>query len=162
MINPLDKSNKTAEISQLMTDMDLFDRELVRAGIGLIAVSLILFLTNTHSRRKYYIGNYIATGLTAAAACAASVWAHRHIDGLKSRYFSGIIDFEAVQKALDPHPGRRPPLGVYTDSAFWFDAHYFIFGLLLLTAGLLILNAIWKTRLMKSEREALEAGKAVN
>ena len=161
MINPLDKSQKTEEIRQLMTDMDLFDRDLVKVGIGLILVSLTLLLTNTHSRRKYYIGNYIATALTAAAACAATIWAHQHIDGLKNRYFSGIIDFKAVEKALDPYPGRRPPLGVFSDSAFWFDAHYFVFGILLLAAVLLILNAIWKIILMRREKAALTNGKGV-
>lgn len=161
MITPLDKSAKTDEINQLMTDMDLFDRELVRAGIGIIVVSLILLLTNTHTRRKYYIGNYIATGLVAAAACALTAWAHVQIEGLKTRYFSGVIDFPAVQKALDPHPGRRPPLGIFSDSPFWFDAHYFIFGILLIAAVLLILNAIWKSILMKREKDALTMGRTV-
>lgn len=162
MINPLSSSKKTDEMRQLMTDMDLFDRDFVKAGIGLVIVSLALFLTNTHTRRKYYIGNYIAVALTAGAAGAAAAWAHGQIGGLKERYFSGILNFEEIQKALDPHPGRRPPLGVFTDSAFWFDAHYFVFGILLLAAVLLILNAIWKISLMRQEKAALTAGKAVD
>jgi len=161
MINPLDKRTKTAEMSQLMTDMDLFDKDLVRVGIGLVVVSLCLLLTNTQSRRKYYISNYIATGVTAAAAIAATIWAHQNITALRARYFSGIIDFEAVEKALDPHPGRRPPLGVFSDSAFWFDVHYVVFGILLIAAVLLILNAIWKSTLMKREQELLKADKGV-
>ncbi len=161
MLNPLDKKNKTEEITRLMTDMDLFDRDLVKIGIGLILVSLCLLLTNTHTRRKYYISNYIATGLVFIASCGASVWAHQQITELRTRYYSGIIDFPAVEKALDPHPGRRAPLGVFTESAFWFDVHYFVFGILLITAVLLILNAIWKSILMKRERETLSANKGV-
>ena len=159
MISPLD--SKTDEMKKLMSDMDSFDRELVRIGIGLILVSLCLLLTNTHTRRKYYISNYAATGAAFAAACAATVYAHSNIVNLRVRYYSGIIDFEAVQKALDPHPGRRPPLGEFTESAFWFDAHYFIFGILLIAAVLLILNAIWKSILMTREKEALSANKGV-
>ena len=49
MINPLNSSKKTDEMRQLMTDMDLFDRDFVKAGIGLVIVSLALFLTNTHT-----------------------------------------------------------------------------------------------------------------
>lgn len=159
MINPLD--SKTPEMRELMADMDSFDKVLVKVGIGLILVALCLLLTNTHTRRRYYISNYIATGMAVAASCAAIVFAHRNISELRERYYSGIIDFEAVQKALDPHPGRRPPIGDFTESAFWFDAHYFVFGLLLVTAVLLILNAVWKSILMKGEKEALSANKGV-
>ncbi len=157
MLSPID--NKTEEMKTLMSDMDSFDKHLVRIGIGLILVSLGLVLTNTHTRRRYYISNYIATGLAAAAACAVTINAHNNIADLRGRYYSGIINFEAVQKALDPHPGRRPPLGVFTESSFWFDAHYFVFGILLVTAVLLILNVIWKSILMKGEKEALSATK---
>ena len=159
MLTPYD--GKTGEIRQLMTDMDLFDRDLVKWGIGLILVSLCLLLTNTHTRRKYYISNYIATGLVCAAAFAVSISAHGTIADLRSRYYSGIIDFETVKNALDSHPGRRPPLGVFTDSPFWFDAHYFVFGILLVTAVLLAANAIWKIVLMKQEKGVLLADKEV-
>lgn len=159
MLTPYD--GKTEEMRQLMTDMDLFDRDLVRAGIGLILVSLVLLLTNTHTRRRYYISNYVATGLGCAAAFVVSILAHNEIIGLRERYYSGIIDFEVVKKALDSHPGRRAPLGVFTDSPLWFDAHYFIFGILLVAAVLLVANTIWKIMLMKSEKDVLLAGKEV-
>ena len=161
MITPLDEKDKSPEIRQLMTDMNSFDEDLVKIGIGLILISLTLLLTNTHSRRKYYISNYVVTGAVAAAACAASFVVHQRVSELKDRFFSGIIDFEYVKKALDPYPGRRQPKGVFTDSPFWFDLHYYLFGMLLLIAVLLIMNAIWKGVLMKSERSALSADKGV-
>ncbi len=55
---------------------------------------------------------------------------------------------------------RNGGISVYTESTFWFDVHYFVFGILLLAAVLLILNTIWKISLMKRERNALAAGKA--
>ena len=160
MIYKLRDSKKTPEIKQFLSDMDLFNRDLVRAGIGMILVSLTLFLTNTHIRRKYYVGNYAATALSAGAAIAFSAWAHNLIADFKAQYLSGIIDFEEVKAWAD----RRTQEGgtsVYTDSTFWFDIHYLVFGILLLAAILLILNAIWKSMLMKREKNALSATEEV-
>ena len=148
------------EIQQFLDNMQLFNRDLVKAGIGLILVSLTLLLTNTHSRRKYYLGNYAATLLNAGVFCAASVWAHAHISELKNQYYSGNIDFALVKETVDKN-ARKGGISAYTDSAFWFDAHYYLFGILLLIAVLLILNAIWKTILMRQEKAALTTGKAV-
>lgn len=163
MIYVLRESYKTDEIKQFLTDMDLFNRDLVKVGIGMILVSLTLLLTNTHIRRRYYIGNYCATGLTAAAACAASVWGHTQVAALKARYLSGIIDFEVVKNWADRN-ARNGGVSVYTDSTFWFDVHWFVFGILLCAAILLILNAIWKITLMRRESQALatDTGKAVS
>ena len=162
MIYMLRESYKTEEINRFLTEMDLFNRELVRVGIGLILLSLTLLLTNTHTRRKYYAGNYIAVGLNAAAEVAATVLMHGKIAAFKAQYLTeGFIDFEVVKNWADRN-SRNGGISVYTESTFWFDAHYFVFGILLLAAVLLIWNAIWKTTLMKREREALAVGKAVS
>ena len=160
MIYVLRDSYKTDEIRAFLTDMDLFNRVLVRVGIGMILVSLTLLLTNTHTRRKYYIGNYAATGLTFCAACGTAVWGHAQVSAFKNLYYSGIIDFEVVKSWAD-RSARNGGISVYTESAFWFDVHYFVFGILLLVAVLLVLNAIWKIILMKREKEALATVKAV-
>ncbi len=163
MVYSLRESYKTDEIKAFLSDMDLFNRSLVRVGIGLILVSLTLMLTNTHVRRKYYIGNYCAVGLYTACAVAASVWAHQEIASFKARYLSGIIDFEVV-KSWAERSARNGGVSVYTDSTFWFDVHWFVFGLLVCVAILLVLNTVWKVLLMKSEKETLAGatGKVVS
>ena len=161
MVYVLREKEKTEEIKLFLSDMDQFNGDLVRAGIGMILVSLTLLLTNTHTRRKYYIGNYVATGITACAAVALTVWAHIRISAFKARYLSGIIDFEVVKNWAD-RSARNGGVSVYTDSTFWFDVHYFVFGVLLVAAVLLVLNAVWKIFLMKNERNALAMGKAVS
>lgn len=47
----------------------------------------------------------------------------------------------------------------YTESTFWFDVHYLIFGLLLLVAAALIANVFWKRKLMKEEQDLIRQGK---
>ncbi|MBQ4225142.1 MAG: hypothetical protein II664_02385, partial [Oscillospiraceae bacterium] len=53
--------------SRVYYDMFGFNSAFTKASIALIVITLSLFVTNTHSRRKYYVGNYIATGLAAAS-----------------------------------------------------------------------------------------------
>ena len=135
-------------------DMQDFNKTLLRVSIGLILLSCVLFITNTHSRRKYYVGNYAAVGLNAVAHVAAAVWANGQIAAYKTQYLT-TVDFEMLERRLSR-------AGTYTDSTFWFDARWGVFALSLLVAALLILNAIWKMKLMKEEKKLIEAGKAVS
>ena len=48
---------------------------------------------------------------------------------------------------------------LYTESTFWFDLHYAVFGLLLAVCALLVANAVWKVRLMKEEAGLVEEGR---
>ena len=47
---------------------------------------------------------------------------------------------------------------LYTESTFWFDVHYVLFGILILTAAGMVGNLFWKVSLMKQE-DALLSGK---
>ena len=57
---------------------------------------------------------------------------------------------------------RLSRAGTYTDSTFWFDIHIAVFAVVIAAAALLVLNTIWKIRLMKQEKQLIEAGKAVS
>ena len=48
---------------------------------------------------------------------------------------------------------------LYTDSTFWFDVHYLVFGIVLVLELLLILNLFWKRSLMKEEASLIGKGK---
>ena len=137
--------------AEVYMDMQGFNRLFLRFSIGLILLSVLLFITNTHSRRRYYVGNYFAVGVFSAAAVALSVWAHGQIGVFRAQFLS--IDFEKLQE----HAASRKTL--YTESTFWFDIHYLVFGLLLLAAALLIANVFWKRRLMKEEQGLIGQGK---
>lgn len=154
MMNPYDLTDTDVPGSIIYYDMQGFNKTLLKVGIGLILLSCLLFITNTHSRRRYYIGNYVSTGLYTAAGVAASLWAHGQISAYRAQFLQ--IDFEAL--AFHAELWETP----YIESTFWFDIHYAVFALTLIAAALLILNAIWKIKLMKDERKLIEAGKAVS
>jgi len=135
----------------LYYDMQPFNRALLMVSIGLILLSLLLQVTFTASRRKYYPGNYVAVALNVAANVAAAVWMHIEITAYRAQYLA--MDFQVLEWALNK---LKKPFSVNT---FWFDLHYVIGAVCLLAAALLAVNAIWKSRLMKAEKRLIEAGK---
>ena len=149
--NPEKLEKTTVTGSRIYYDMQGFNRSFVRAAIGMILLCVLLFVTNTHNRRKYYFGNYAAVALTSAGAVAFSVWAHGQIEAFKAQFLQ--INFEELAE----HAAKKKSL--YTDSTFWFDIHYVLFGLLLAGIILLVANALWKRRLMKEEQTLIARGK---
>ena len=145
----LDKSTVTG--SRVYYDMQDFNKLFLKLSIGMILLCVILFITNTHNRRKYYIGNYCSIALVAAGGIAFSVWAHGQIEAFKAQFLN--INFEELAE----HAAKRKTL--YTESTFWFDIHYLLFGLLLVGIVLLAANAIWKRNLMKEEQALVAGGK---
>ena len=137
--------------AEIYNDMQGFNKTLLHGSIGMILLCVVLFITSTHSRRRYYIGNYCAVGLFTAGSIIYTVWAHRMIEGFKAQFrgidFAALADYAAKRKSL------------YTESTFWFDIHYLVFGLLVVGTILLILNVFWKRKLMKEEQGLIARGK---
>ena len=142
--------------AEIYNDMQGFNKTLLHGSIGMLLLCVVLFITNTHNRRKYYISNYIATGLVFAGSAAAAVWAHAKILVYRGQFQK--LDFPAIQKWLEKNKFGD----LFTESTFWFDVHYFVFGLTLLISLLLIVNAIWKIRLMSKERALLGSRAALD
>ena len=152
MMNPYDLTETDVPGSYIYYLMQPFNKDLLKCSIGLILLGCLLFLTQTHSRRKYYVGNYVAIGLYAAANVAMAIWAHTWIEAYKA-YFVTQVDFEALQNHATMWKTA------YVDSTFWFDLHYAVFAITLIVTALLIVNLIWKLRLMKEEKRLIEVGK---
>lgn len=153
MRNPSDITQTDVSGSIIYYAMQAFNRQLLVLSIGQILLGALLFITNTHVRRKYYIGNYAATGLFTAFAVYNTVYAHVNIEEAKRQFLQ--VDFAALKE----HAEMWGTL--YTESTFWFDIHYLVFGLLLAVSALLIANAVWKVRLMKDEAALVEEGRRV-
>ncbi len=153
MMDPDDYTQTTVTGSIIYYDMQQFNSDLTKASIGLILVTLVLFLTNTHTRRKYYIGNFISVGLSTVCNVAISVWALSEISSYRAQYKQ--IDFEQLKAHSELWKTY------YTDSTFWFDASYVVFGILLAGTVLLIANLILKLIMMKEEKRLIGSRKEV-
>ena len=97
MMNPNDLTQTMVPGSIIYYDMRAFNKQFLYLSIGLILLACFLFLTNTHSRRKYYVGNYVATALYGVASIGVAAWAHVQISAFKVQYLT-TVDFEALKK----------------------------------------------------------------
>ena len=152
MRNPSNVYQTDVPGSVIYYAMQAFNRQLLLLSIGQILLGALLHITNTHCRRRYYIGNFVATGLFTAGAIYNSVYAHITIEEAK-RQFLNNVDFAALKE----HAEMWGTL--YTESTFWFDIHYLVFGLLLLASAALVANVVWKVNLMKDEAALVEEGR---
>ncbi len=151
--NPKNLDRTTVTGSRVYYDMQDFNRMFTNMSIVLILVTLTLFVTNTHCRRKYYIGNFIATVLSTAANIAITVWAIPQIMAFKAQFLQ--INFEELKEHAE---GMNT---LYTESTLWFDISYAVFGILLLLSVLLIVNLVLKVILMKEEKRLIGSRKDV-
>ena len=151
---PEDPSSVKVKGAMIYYDMQDFNRILLKVGIGLILMAVLLLVTNTHTRRRYYFANYAATGLYAAANIAAAAWGREQITAFKDQYLT-TVDFKKLQTRLKNKPG------VYTESTFWFDIHKAVYAFALVCVLLLVLNMLWKIWLMYQEKKTIRDGKAV-
>lgn len=134
-------------------NMQEFNKVFVKYSIAYIVIAALIFVTNTSTRRKYYITNYISIGLFTAASIYIPIFAHSYIEVFKQQWLS--VDFEALKSFSETYKSA------YTESTLWFDLHYVVFALMIIAALLLVACCVWKVLLMKDEKKLLEEGKKV-
>ncbi len=132
-------------------NMQEFDRVFVVYSIVYIVIACFLFITNTSTRRRYYVSNYVAVGLFTAASVYIPIFANPYIELFKAQFLK--VDFAALKEYSETFNSK------YTESTFWFDAQYIVFGLMILSALLLVACTVWKAMLMKEERALVAEGR---
>ena len=157
MPDPTDASLDRVAGARIFYDMQDFNKNFTRASIITILLAVFNLIMNTHTRRRYYIGNYVSICLSTVGNIALSVWGLVNIAAYKAQYLSGPenggVDFEKLKTVAE----RRKTY--YTDSTFWFDASKIVFGILIIATVLLVVNLIWKIIVTKQEKKLIEAGK---
>lgn len=151
MMDPTNPHDTWVTGSWIYYDMQPFNKDLLKASIGMILLACLLFITGTHSRRKYYVGNAVSTFVYAIAGAALSVWAHGQITAFKAQFLE--INFEELEFFAEM---MDTP---YIDSTFWFDAHYAVMALVLIVSALLVVNFLFKHSLMREEKRLIEEGR---
>ena len=147
----LNVTERSVPGAKVYTNMQSFNQWLVIASIVYILLAVLLFVTNTNIRRRYYIGNYVSIGLFTVASLYIPIASHGIIEAYKAQWLK--VDFEALQQYAADYNST------YTESTLWFDLHYAVFALMIIAAALLVACAVWKVMLMKEEAELVAAGK---
>ena len=144
-------SRNYVEGARIYLEMQPFNKQLTTAGVVLILSAVSLFVFRSNDRRKYYIANYITIGINAVLNVAVTIWALPTVLAYKAQFL--LIDFDRLFEVAEKYRVNA------TDSTFWFDAAWFVFGLLILTTLISLGNLIWKILLMRAERKLIEEGK---
>ncbi|MCD7755538.1 MAG: hypothetical protein LUJ09_04300 [Firmicutes bacterium] len=149
MQNPNDLTETLVPGSIVYYDMQDFNKLFTNASIGLILLGCLLFLTNTHNRRKYYIGNYVSTGLYCVASLGMAIWSHIQISAFKTQFLE-TVDFEALKTWSEMFTSIK-----YTESTFLLDLHLAVAAISILSVAVMVGNLIWKISLMRGEQQLI-------
>ncbi len=128
-----------------------FNKALTTAALVLLGCSLLPFITNTHSRRKYYLANYITVGISSLANVAVAIWCSINVAQFRTQFLT-TVDFAALKEYAEKWDT------LYTESTLWFDLGFVISALLIIVTALNILNLVWKNKLMKEEKQLIAEG----
>jgi|GEM_PF-3448846 len=139
-----------------------FNRQLAAFSIVFIVLSLMLFISMSQKRRRYYVLNYVAAGVYAVGGLLYSVFSIINIIKLSGEYakinFNEVIDAmreeieyarEALKPALQQELDRF--LSDVPTSTPVFAIGIVLFSLVLVAAGLLIFNCVRKKKIMDAE-----------
>lgn len=147
--------------ASLFLDVQSFNDMLLYLGIALILLAVVLYLTATNKRRNYYVTNYIATGVVSIGNVAISVYVLIKNGGYMSRFINEILNNESAMAAYQKYAERNTEIGLaYSESTLMFILTIVLFALIIIASILLILNLVWKIKLMNGEKALLKNGLA--
>ena len=141
-------SERSVSGAMVYFDMQEFNKSFVNYSLVYIVLTVLLFVTNTSIRRKYYVSNYVSIGLVVAASLYIPIYFHPYIELFKARWLQ--VDFEALKEYAATYGT------LYTESTLWFDLHYCVFALMILVALAMAAICAWKIVLMREERKLIE------
>ncbi len=115
----------------------------------LIAVSMIV--TRNNVRRKYYVSNFVTTGLYCVHNVVFAIWMMVQVTVYKAKFLQ--IDFEMLEMYCDVWKIAYNPTTRCCDWGYVLGALLIVFSLVV------AFNLIWKVTLMKRENKLLNQNK---
>ena len=141
---------------KFMSTSQDFVSTLVALGITFIVLAVLIFLTSSHNRRKYYATNYIAMGLFVAFALAISLYAFIMIAKVQDLFLNDICwktgtgvggDHNVADQWIIDHKLYR------TETNFILG--YILFTVVIVNAIVCALSTVWKILLIRGEKKLL-------
>lgn len=146
------KGNNSINAEELVKASQSFVDSLVTIAIVFILLAAALFVTSCHSRRNYYITNYIAVGLFVAFALFIIVYLIINVSS-NMNMFLNDINWAVVPEKAKALNNMYP---MSKDDTYVFAVGYVLVAILFINAALLVLSTVWKVLLMKGEKKLLE------
>ncbi len=140
--------------AQLYLDIQDFNSAIFYLSIAMIVLAAFLFITATSKRRKYYISNYVATGVCAGFDIVASI-VIMALNGTYRARFVNETDFATWAQLNETNRLANNMSNAYSESTAMFDVGFVIYILVIAAAALLIFNLFWKLSCEKKEKSLL-------
>lgn len=141
----------------LYYDIQGFNTALMYCGIVMILLAVCLYITACHKRRNYYVSNIVAVSVCAGGNFIMSLVLLVMNAIWRSKFLN--VDFEAWKAYWD---GRVEIIDTivphYSETTAIFDLGFAVYLLVMIVSVLLILNLIWKIKLMQGEKRLLANG----
>lgn len=120
------------------------------AIIGLL-IAFSMIVTRNNVRRKYYVSNFVTTGLYCVHNVVFAIWMMVQVTVYKEKFLQ--IDFEMLKTYCDVWKIEYNPTTRCCDWGY-------VLGVLLIVFSLVVaFNLIWKVTLMKRENKLLNQNK---
>lgn len=128
-------------------------------GIVMLLAAVVLYITGCNTRRNYYVSNYVASIAVAAVIIIISV-VLMILNGIylgKTLDVLNDADAMANYLAIASDVANKGVVN-YSENISMFIIGFVLYIIDIIGAVLLILNAVWKNKLMKGEKALLEQG----
>jgi len=156
---PVDQGVRTDKINatNFFNASQSFVGTVVILSIVFIVLCASLYLTACNTRRNYYITNYIAIGAVVIIAFVVAIYSLVCISNVMNLFYNDIA-WEAgtngglnyAEQINDGYPVGKSPLS--------FVLGYILYVVILFDVAAMVLNLIWKIKLMQGEKALLKEG----
>lgn len=134
-------------------------------SIVLIVLCALMFLFGCNKRRNYYITNYIIIIAVAVMAVVVAIYSFVCISNIMNLFYNDIAwtasksdianyfyesEIGTITRLRNNYPVDKSPLS--------FVLGYILYSLVFVDVAALVLNLIWKIKLMKGEKALLQNG----
>lgn len=157
----LDDNNVTYKIGgvNFYNTAQNFNDVLFVVSIIYLLVTVTLYITSCNKNRNYYISNYVSICLVTVCAVVFAIFSFVEISVCLNA-FKTDIDWTVLKEASEASYDSASNSYdiVCNDSVTMFAIGYVLFALILVNAATLVLNLVWKIKLMKGEKALLSNG----
>lgn len=124
-------------------------------GIVLVVVAVVLYIAACQKRRKYYVTNYVAIGIAVAYQLVYAIL-----------LLINLVNVQGVYDGVDlvnckfwyEDSFLEPSFGKWSTNTWTISLGYAMAALVIVDMVALILNLVWKIKLMQGEKKLLQSG----
>ncbi len=131
---------------------------LVTLGVVLIIAAIIPYIAANNRRRNYYVTNYVASIACAALYLILAIVGIAIVSSVFASFNNDIKwdAYEQIGAILDD--AGEPRYGACVRTNVMFALGYVMYAIVILNAVAIVLNLIWKIKLMQGEKALLANG----